>query len=889
MSAMAPQLMGLIQQAQQLYPAAKLKLRHGQATVGGAQPPGAQCDIFDGRTIRTIRVEVGTGLAGVPELVVVDGPLRQPLVDYVGGRQESEAWQTPVIQSALHVLPEKRRVSFEEVFPETRSQAMEVACAEAEARERHAQEQLSTSFSISASQSAMNTSAMNVSTASVPAGLTRSASTPQYSSIAPLLSGVPSPGPPLRGILTPTQPPPSLPKRDVSPHAAPSPPGSVAFTFRGLMPVRPSSVSRSPPRVRGSLSPTIPGAGVALGLAASMHVPPGSLTAPVPSGPVIRPPPPAVLMEGSRNSFGSFNASQRQTGLATPSRARTPQLLTRSQSAKSVERDATPPVHFGQRRLSPQGPRGKEGVRDSSPLLVDERRLHPVGEGEPSVSLIAGPPAWQGSFDLNAAAPAVAPAATPTVPQGGPRVAASPPPAVRQLVRTVSRGSGGPGPALAAPINSTVSTITGMYTIGGSSPSSGAATRPLSPVASQPKVGPSGYPTSLSLPAQRPGIVFTPPGATPTTSGKTSPIASRTPPAVVRPLVQAPRWQGPALPSSAEGTGRSSVGSSRRRGSPIFFTATSHASASSTSLRPGRTSPGRLLSTPSQSRRDPPGASSFVGGGPDARSVPFTVLASRPSSGPSEASATSGIRGASVTPPSGPQILQAAATGMRAGPAASFPRQMSSLSASAPISQSREVVRLSDSVPSSASSRPVTIRTNGEPVAAMAIASPAHQVRRLVSMPALTGSQRSLPRATTDDDKAPSLTHGHQATSGSIAGVGGQSADIAAGMPTSHPAAVQVAAPQAPANGTTVKRAAYLQELQGSFNHLQSEVRTLYQHLETVHCESAREAVEKEGRAAALVEQLKAVRQVIDEARAKKAADQPRQSLSRTHVVARGT
>ncbi|CAE8599516.1 unnamed protein product, partial [Polarella glacialis] len=65
------------------------------------------------------------------ELWVVDGPLRQPLVDYLEGSGRNEAWQDPrVIQSALHALPQANRVSFEEVFPMSRSEAMELAVLE---------------------------------------------------------------------------------------------------------------------------------------------------------------------------------------------------------------------------------------------------------------------------------------------------------------------------------------------------------------------------------------------------------------------------------------------------------------------------------------------------------------------------------------------------------------------------------------------------------------------------------------------------------------------------------------------------------------------------------------------------------------------------------------
>ena len=63
--------------------------------------------------------------------------------DYLLGTDQNALWpQSPVVQSALHALPEDKRVSFEEVFPENRGQAMELAVMEASAREVHAKEQL---------------------------------------------------------------------------------------------------------------------------------------------------------------------------------------------------------------------------------------------------------------------------------------------------------------------------------------------------------------------------------------------------------------------------------------------------------------------------------------------------------------------------------------------------------------------------------------------------------------------------------------------------------------------------------------------------------------------------------------------------------------------------
>lgn len=66
---------------------------------------------------RRIKLESGWG-----QPLVVDGPLRQPLSDYIDGSGRHEAWQPPLVQSALHALPKARRVSFEELYPQDRTQ-----------------------------------------------------------------------------------------------------------------------------------------------------------------------------------------------------------------------------------------------------------------------------------------------------------------------------------------------------------------------------------------------------------------------------------------------------------------------------------------------------------------------------------------------------------------------------------------------------------------------------------------------------------------------------------------------------------------------------------------------------------------------------------------------
>lgn len=90
---------------------------------------------------RTVRLNLVPGEKGLPEVLVADGPLRQPLADYLAGSGRNETWpEVPVVQSALHGLRSEDRVSFEEVFPECRAEAMELAVMEAEARERDAKE-----------------------------------------------------------------------------------------------------------------------------------------------------------------------------------------------------------------------------------------------------------------------------------------------------------------------------------------------------------------------------------------------------------------------------------------------------------------------------------------------------------------------------------------------------------------------------------------------------------------------------------------------------------------------------------------------------------------------------------------------------------------------------
>jgi len=97
---------------------------------------------------RKVRLDIAQGSTGSQELVVMDGPLQQPLGDYLSGSGLNEAWpESPAVQSALHGLPQAQRVSFEEVYPECRAEAMELAVLEAEAREQHAKEQMTSRVS----------------------------------------------------------------------------------------------------------------------------------------------------------------------------------------------------------------------------------------------------------------------------------------------------------------------------------------------------------------------------------------------------------------------------------------------------------------------------------------------------------------------------------------------------------------------------------------------------------------------------------------------------------------------------------------------------------------------------------------------------------------------
>ncbi|CAE7504384.1 unnamed protein product [Symbiodinium microadriaticum] len=95
---------------------------------------------------RAVKLQLAPGRSGFLEPFVVDGPLKQPLDDYLSGSGRNEAWmEPPMVQSALHALPRPHRVSFEELYPTNRMEAMLLAVMEADARETHAKQKLSTS------------------------------------------------------------------------------------------------------------------------------------------------------------------------------------------------------------------------------------------------------------------------------------------------------------------------------------------------------------------------------------------------------------------------------------------------------------------------------------------------------------------------------------------------------------------------------------------------------------------------------------------------------------------------------------------------------------------------------------------------------------------------
>lgn len=96
----------------------------------------------DDGTAHVNRREVQLSLNTDGSIVVTDGPLRQPLLDYIAHSDENQEYEVPHRISALEAIDEQDRASFCEVYPANRKEAMQVAVLEAEAREALAREVL---------------------------------------------------------------------------------------------------------------------------------------------------------------------------------------------------------------------------------------------------------------------------------------------------------------------------------------------------------------------------------------------------------------------------------------------------------------------------------------------------------------------------------------------------------------------------------------------------------------------------------------------------------------------------------------------------------------------------------------------------------------------------
>eukprot|EP00397_Hematodinium_sp_SG-2012_P013714 GEMP01013934.1.p1 GENE.GEMP01013934.1~~GEMP01013934.1.p1 ORF type:complete len:590 (+),score=139.90 GEMP01013934.1:90-1859(+) len=68
-------------------------------------------------------------------IIVTDGPLKQPLADYITDSGKNQEYDVPERTSALDAISARDRTSFEEVFPSDRKEAMKVAVLEADTRE----------------------------------------------------------------------------------------------------------------------------------------------------------------------------------------------------------------------------------------------------------------------------------------------------------------------------------------------------------------------------------------------------------------------------------------------------------------------------------------------------------------------------------------------------------------------------------------------------------------------------------------------------------------------------------------------------------------------------------------------------------------------------------
>lgn len=98
---------------------------------------------LDGRTVR-IEWQLMRDSSTQGRLVVVDGPLRQPLADYLEATEanaEYEAVVTDVAPRSVHTIPKERRLSFGDQHQQvayTRLDAMKIAKEQALVRERAA-------------------------------------------------------------------------------------------------------------------------------------------------------------------------------------------------------------------------------------------------------------------------------------------------------------------------------------------------------------------------------------------------------------------------------------------------------------------------------------------------------------------------------------------------------------------------------------------------------------------------------------------------------------------------------------------------------------------------------------------------------------------------------
>lgn len=90
---------------------------------------------------RCVHLQAQHGNGVLPELIVIDGPLQQPLNDYLAETGKNETWSMPALgaQSELRAIPKAARVSFPKLNLSDRIESMEIAVSEAQCRRQHAQ------------------------------------------------------------------------------------------------------------------------------------------------------------------------------------------------------------------------------------------------------------------------------------------------------------------------------------------------------------------------------------------------------------------------------------------------------------------------------------------------------------------------------------------------------------------------------------------------------------------------------------------------------------------------------------------------------------------------------------------------------------------------------